>query len=125
MDKRREFLRFMMVMQDGLEAATDDTDSSTKETRMNHGRWAYKKCMQMFNDKNENLGRWLNDEPCIFKSPVTGLMIQIYIGADFDAIFSFLEFCRKQNNHEPIDDDFCDYLALLITKSQRRCCEEC
>lgn len=41
------------------------------------------------------------------------------------AMFHFLESCRKQNNHEPIDDDFCDYLVLLITKSQRRCCEEC
>ena len=74
---------------------------------------------------NTGLRRWLDGEPCVFVSPVTGALIEIEIGEDFDAMFHFLEFCRKQNNHEPIDDDFCDYLALLITKSQRRCCEEC
>jgi hypothetical protein len=51
--------------------------------------------------------------------------MEIEIGEDFDAIFYFLEFCCKQNNRERIDDDFCDYLALLITKSQRQCEEEC
>lgn len=125
MNKRHEFSRYMTAILNGYEAMRDDTDPRVKEVRINHARWAFKKCTAMFNDKRENLRRWLDGEPCVFVSPVTGALIEIEIGEDFDAMFHFLEFCRKQNNREPIDDDFCDYLALLITKSQRRCCEEC
>ena len=108
MNKRHEFSRYMTAILNGYEAMRDDTDPRVKEVRIIHARWAFKKCTAMFNDKRENLRRWLDGEPCVFVSPVTGALIEIEIGEDFDAMFHFLEFCRKQNNHEPIDDDFCD-----------------
>ena len=86
MNKRHEFSRYMTAILNGYEAMRDDTDPRVKEVRIIHARWAFKKCTAMFNDKRENLRRWLDGEPCVFVSPVTGALIEIEIGEDFDAI---------------------------------------
>ena len=70
----------MTAILNGYEAMRDDTDPRVKEVRINHARWAFKKCTAMFNDKRENLRRWLDGEPCVFVSPVTGALIEIEIG---------------------------------------------
>ena len=58
MNKRHEFSRYMTAILNGYEAMRDDTDPRVKEVRINHARWAFKKCTAMFNDKRENLRRW-------------------------------------------------------------------
>ena len=56
----------MTAILNGYEAMRDDTDPRVKEVRINHARWAFKKCTAMFKDKRENLRRWLDGESLVF-----------------------------------------------------------
>lgn len=78
----------------------------------------YRYIINNFYDKDYNLRRWLMGEKCIFTSPVTGELMEIEIGSDYEAIYNFLIYCKKLNTHEKISSDFTDYLTLVISRSQ-------
>jgi len=70
-----------------------------------------------FKDKHHNLRRWLNGKPCVFTSDRTGKLIDINVGRDREALYLFLMFCKKIEEHKEITDDFRDYLAIVIARS--------
>ena len=72
------------------------------------------KCEELFKDTNGNLKRWLAGKPCIFFNPSIKGPIEIEIGSELEALYYFLEFCRRLEVGEPIDDDFSEYLFQLI-----------
>lgn len=71
----------------------------------------------VFMDLDNNFRRWLSLQPCVFDHPITHNHTEIVIGDDCEAIFHFLVYCRKIHKGEPIDEDFSDYLAYLISRS--------
>ena len=79
---------------------------------------SYLKCVEHFQDKNKNLHRWLEDEPLVFTDPITGCLIETNIGKDIEALYYFLEFCRRQNTGEEISDEFAEYLEYLARRSR-------
>lgn len=81
-------------------------------------RKLYRTVVRQFDDQDKNLKRWMLGKPCRFISPITGTEIEINIGKDIEALYYFLLYCYKINNHEEISEDFTDYLALVIARSQ-------
>lgn len=68
-------------------------------------------------DRNKNLIKWVNGEPCSFVHPDTGNLVEVKIGNDGEAIIRFLDFCWKLHNNVEIDDDELAYLAYIIARS--------
>ena len=56
-------------------------------------------------DRQHNFVKWLNGEPCVFVHPLTGNLIEVRIGNDYEAIIRFLEYCWKLQCGIEIDDD--------------------
>ena len=78
----------------------------------------YVVCMAaIYVDKDRNLRRWLNGKPCRFTSDITDRMVEITIGNDLEALYYFMEFCRKLNSKQEISDEFREYLAYLTARS--------
>lgn len=75
-------------------------------------------------DRQHNFVKWLNGEPCVFVHPLTGNLIEVRIGNDYEAIIRFLEYCWKLQCGIEIDDDELAYLAYIIARSNSNG-EEC
>lgn len=78
----------------------------------------YDKVVHEFLDRGRNLERWLTGQPCVFISDRTGQSMTVVIGNDIEAIYQFLEFCRRINSHQMVDEDFRTYLDFCISRSQ-------
>ena len=78
-----------------------------------------------FADHNGNIERWLYGKPCVFVNPNTHQIIECKIGDDYDALYYFLMFCKRINHRKKVSDDYVEYLALLITRSNCPNWEEC
>lgn len=113
----KEFNKHIIAIYRAEKAMNEDTDHGAQKAQIRQGRLAYKHCVKTFNDKHKNLRRWLDKKPCIFRSPITGKLVDIKIGNETEAIYYFLEFCRRLNCGEYIDDEFSTYLAYVITRS--------
>ena len=70
-----------------------------------------------FDDFNGNIERWLDHKPCVFISPITQQFIDFDIGNNIRALYHFLEFCKMINQRKKVSDDYVEYLALLISRS--------
>lgn len=68
-------------------------------------------------DKEKNFKKWFAGKECTFVHPYTGNRIEIRIGRDIEAIYYFLRYCRMINTGRFDDQDFADYLAYLIARS--------
>ena len=112
--KLLQFKRYLTAIVNGYEAMGGDADAEDKKVCIEHARWAYKRCVALFDDRNENLRRWLDGESCVYKDPITGTLTEVMVGDANESIVYFLEFCRRQNGGMEIDDDFAEYLAYLI-----------
>ena len=73
----------------------------------------------------KHIRRWLNAKPCVYVSDRTGQRIEIDIGNEREAIYYFLIFCKKIANNQEISEDFRDYIALIISRSNSKNWEEC
>ena len=62
---------------------------------------------------------------CVFIGAATKAPMEIQIGNDLDAFFYFMQFYKMQKEDRKPDEDFIDYMALLITRSQSKEWEEC
>ena len=62
---------------------------------------------------------------CVFIGAATKAPTEIQIGNDLDAFFYFMQFYKMQKEDRKPDEDFIDYMALLITRSQSKEWEEC
>ena len=65
----------------------------------------------------ENIKRWLCGIRCKYYHPMTGNEIELPIGNDIEAIYSFLHFIYKLKNHIAIDDEELYELTLQIARS--------
>ena len=113
----RMFNNYMNVIINSIDAQHNHHDEQAETTFTNNGKWALHKLEKIFKDKDQNIRRWLNMKPCVFTSDVTGKRMEIRIGNDREAIFYFLVFCHRINNKQEISENFRDYLAILITRS--------
>ena len=109
-----EYIKFLLV---ALKGEQSKKNLRTKCSHIYYARWIYRRCVREMNDKDRNLRRWLMEKPCVFKSPLTKRKIEINIGKDAEALYYFLEYCRKLHAREVISDNFTTYLAYIITRS--------
>lgn len=72
---------------------------------------------ESFDDGYENIKRWLCGIRCKYYHPMTGNEIELPIGNDIEAIYSFLHFIYKLKNHISIDDEELYELSLQIARS--------
>ena len=74
---------------------------------------------------DRNIERWLQGEKCVFLGAATKAPTEIQIENDLDAFFYFMQFYKMQKEDREPDEDFIDYMTLLITRSQSKEWEEC
>ena len=115
---QKEFTQCLNTIFIGNRAIKGERDIRTKTVYVLHARLAYKRCKKELNDVDGNLKRWLLGKPCVFCHPFVGRVIEIEIGKDYEAIYRFLEYCRRTYAGERVDDDFITYLAYLIARSK-------
>lgn len=72
---------------------------------------------ESFDDEYENIKRWLCGIRCKYYHPGTGFTVEIPIGNDIEAIYSFLRFIFKLKNHIEIEDEELYELGLQIERS--------
>lgn len=113
----RAFNNYMNTVQNAIDAGHNHHPNDCEKAFENHGRWALHLLEKVFDDKDQNIRRWLNGKPCRFTSDRTGRPIEIRIGDDREAIYYFLIFCKRINNKQEISEDFRDYLSYLISRS--------
>ena len=100
-------------------------DAGNREEFLRHGKWALGVLKRYLHDTDRNIERWLQGENCVFLGAATKAPTEIQIGTTLmlSSILCSSTKCRKRIR-EP-DEDFIDYKALLITRSQNREWEEC
>ena len=99
--------------------------AGNREEFLRHGKWALGVLKRYFHDTDHNIERWLQGEKCVFIGAATKAPTEIQIGNDLDAFFYFMQFYKMQKEDREPDEDFIDYMALLITRSQSKEWEEC
>lgn len=72
---------------------------------------------ESFDDEYENIKRWMCGIRCKYYHPMTRNEIELLIGNDIEAIYSFLHFIYKLKNHIAIDDEELYELSLQIARS--------
>ena len=121
----REFRRLVVAVSNGYAAADKRVDAGNREEFLRHGKWALGVLKRYFHDTDRNIERWLQGEKCVFIGAATKAPTEIQIGNDLDAFFYFMQFYKMQKEDRKPDEDFIDYMALLITRSQSKEWEEC
>ena len=121
----RSFNNYMNAIENSIDAQHNHLEDAEQCAFEKIGNWALEKLEKIFNDTDQNIRRWLNAKPCIFKSWRTGERIEVKIGNDREALFYFLIFANRVKMGIDIGDDFRNNLALLITRSCSDCWEEC
>lgn len=81
----------------------------------------YQKCVLAFSDREGNLKRWLLNKPCLGEDRLTGCVTEVEIGRDVEALYYYLLLRYKQNHGLTLDEEFLDYVDLLIKRSKMRC----
>lgn len=107
---------------DKIEAAVRGSvavyENVTEEERLrliDMGIYAYRWLDCEFNDRSKNIRRWLSGRPCIFCNDLQGIMMEINIGRDHNALYEFLEFCRQQNSNVEVSNEYLDYMEYLAS----------
>ena len=120
MDRKAEFSRYMIAIANGCGIVEENIRSEAKQKIIEHGHWAYQKVKEMFNDECDNLKRWLSGEPCLVKHPnKENTYAEIEVGDDHEALYYFLEYCRKLAADERMSDELIGHVLLIVTRSQK------
>lgn len=93
-------------------------ENITEEERfrlIDMGIFAYRWLDYEFYDRSKNIRRWLSGQPCIFCNDLQGIMMEIDIGRDYNALYEFLEFCRHQNSNVEVSNEYLDYMEYLAS----------
>ena len=80
---------------------------------------------EVFADDYGNIERWLDGKPCVFVHPNSRQIIEYKIGDDYEAFYYFLMFCKRINQRKGVSEEYVEYLAFLITRSNHPEWEEC
>ena len=121
----KKFDNFMNVIENSIDAGSNQHEKKAGMTFIQNGKWALHYLESVFEDKEHNIRRWLNAKPCVYVSDRTGQRIEIDIGNEREALYYFLIFCKKIANNQEISEDFRDYIALIISRSNSKDWEEC
>lgn len=121
----RAFNNYILEIFNGIDAAGNHHDEKSDKVFFNNGRWALNSLEKIFDDRDKNINRWLNNKPCVFKSDKTNQKVEVNIGRDIEALYYFLIFCKRINNEQEISEELGSYVALLISKSLFPGWEEC
>lgn len=113
----RAFCNYMSTIQNAIDAEHNHHPENSKITFQNNGKWALRLLEKVYADKDQNLRRWLNGKPCRFTSDITGRMVEVTIGNDWETLYYFLTFCKKLGTKQEISDEFREYLAYLTARS--------
>lgn len=113
----KAFNNYVEAIKNANDAEFNNHPQNTEKVFGEHGAWALHLLERVYADKDKNLRRWLKGLPCRFTSDKSGRKIEIQIGNDREAIYYFLMFCKKINTHQVISEDFREYLAYLISRS--------
>lgn len=113
----RAFCNYMITIQNAIDAEHNHHPKKSEITFQNNGKWALRFLEKVYVDKDQNLRRWLNGKPCRFTSDITGMMVEITIGNDWETLYYFLTFCKKLGTKQEISDEFREYLAYLTARS--------
>lgn len=70
-----------------------------------------------FFDKAHNFHRWLANQLCVFCNDMENIIMKFEIGREHEAIYQFLEFCRRQNLNADIDPEYLVYTATPTVKN--------
>lgn len=120
MDRKAEFSRYMIAIANGCGIVEENISNEAKQKIIEHGHWAYQKVKEMFNDECNNLGRWLSGEPCLVKHPRReNTYAEIEVGDDHEALYYFLEYCRKLAADERMSDELIGHVLLIVLRSQK------
>ncbi len=119
MDRKAEFDRYMIAIANGCGIVEENISNEAKMVIIEHGRWAYQRVKEMFNDECDNLKRWLSGEPCLVKHPrKADTYAELEIGNDHETLYYFLEYCKCLSTGEEIGDMLLAQVALMVTRSQ-------
>lgn len=113
----RAFHNYMNTIVNTIDTADNDHNEATKTTFNKQGRLALHRLEKLLTDRDHNIRRWMNGKPGVFVSDRTGRKIEIELGTDREALYYFLIFCKKINEHQEVSEDLRDYVSLLITRS--------
>ena len=113
----KAFGNYITAIRNAIDAEENYHPDNSENTFRNNGKWALHTLEKYFEDREQNLRKWLNGKPCVFTSRKTGEKIEITIGDDLEAIYYFLIFCKKLYNREEVSEEFFDYLTYLIARS--------
>lgn len=113
----RAFCNYMSTIQNAIDAEHNHHPGNSEITFQNNGKWALRLLEKVYVDKDQNIRRWLNGKPCRFTSDITGRMVEVTIGNDWETLYYFLTFCKKLCTKQEISDEFREYLAYLTARS--------
>ncbi len=113
----RAFNNYMNAITNAIDSQNNHLEKNAEITFSNNGKWALRSLERLFKDKDQNIRRWLKGKPCVFTSDKTGEKMEIDIGADVEALYYFLVFCKKITEEKEISNEFREFLALIITRS--------
>lgn len=114
----RAFNNYMNTVQNGIDAAYNHHPENTKKVFEENGLWARHLLERVFCDKDHNILRWLDGKDCVYTDNRHGHKITVKIGDDREALYYFLMFCKKINQHKEVDEVFMRYLYYLILRSK-------
>lgn len=122
----QSFKNYVITLLNAMNSLDNEHEHKDAVIFSQHGLWAIHRLEKLFNDRNHNVLHWLNGESCEYYHPATKQTIKVEIGEDIEALYCFLRYCQKLNNHERIDSDSFDYLLYTITRSKNtKDWEEC
>ncbi len=108
-----EFEEHLIRIYDGVAAMQKDLDPDVKSNIVEMARESYFACENGLSDEGKNFLRWLEHKSCVIKNPITGGFTEVNLPRDYEVLYEFLIFCKKQNEDALTEEEFLAFLESL------------